>query len=83
MGRKDSLSKEIDGISREIRFYQNMFLALMSAIFGIIFGIVTNKLEPDILYVAVGGAVVIAGITVRIKFLHKKEQKLILELEKE
>ena len=81
MGKKDSLSKEIDGISREIKFYQNIFLAVMSGVVGVVYAFAISKIPQYSLYFAILGGCVVVFATIRIKILHKKGQKLIDILE--
>jgi len=85
MSKKDSLQKEIDALLDKMKFWRSVTVSIISAIFGIIFGISQHKLENN---TTTQSLVILGGISILVTlyFMYKREQErieLVNKLEKE
>ena len=83
MGIKEALQKKIDQIEGKLRFFRNALLALISAIVWSAYAILEKKAGTEIIILSGVGFVVLVFLFIRIKSLEIKEEKFIIELEKE
>jgi len=83
VGIKEALQKKIDQIEGKLRFFRNALLALISAIVWSAYAILEKKAGTEIIILSGVGFVVLVFLFIRIKSLEIKEEKFIIELEKE
>ena len=83
MGRSEALTKEIDRLADKVRYLRTVWLAVLSGLVGLLFGISQNKITLNLLteIFLYGGAVVVVVVAFLITYEEKKRKKLIKELE--
>ena len=79
---QEFIKEEIKIIADKISFLRNILLAVMSGVVGIIFGFSQNKIIINSIIIGLFfvGLILIFIISVRINYLEKEREKLILKL---
>ena len=83
MGKKKSLTKKIDFIDSQLRFFRNALLAILSALVWTIYAIMEHKAGKEIFVLSGIGFIVMIYIYIKIKSLETEQLEYIDELEKE
>jgi len=85
MGKLEALQKKIDQVADKVRNLRYIFLTLLSALTGLVFGISQNKIDENLMIniflIAGAGLVSFTGILITKE--EKKRDILIDKLEKE
>jgi hypothetical protein len=66
MSLKDSYQKIIDKYDRRLKFYQSIFLALISATIWTIYAILENKVDEKVLILTTIGVIILVFVVFRI-----------------
>ena len=77
MAKKERLQKEIDRLERYAKFYLNILLAILSGIVGVVYAVLIHKVEYNALIIAGVGLVVAFFISLKVKFIDKKQNELL------
>ncbi len=85
MSKKDKLSKEIDELLDEIRFFRNILFGILSGIIGVLFSYSQNVLKMNFIveFLLWMGIVAIIVLVIIIYNLKKKKHNLHELIEKE
>lgn len=85
MSKKDKLSKEIDELLDEIRFFRNVLFGILSGIIGVLFSYSQNVLKMNFIveFLLWMGIVAIIVLVIIIYNLKKKKHNLHELIEKE
>ena len=83
MGRSEALTKEIDRLADKVRFLRTIWLAVLTGLVGLLFGISQNRISVNLLteIFLYGGALIVTLLAFLITYEEKKRKKLIKELE--
>jgi len=83
MGKKESLTKKIDFLDSQLRFFRNALLAILSALIWTIYAIMEHKAGKEIFILSGVGFVTMIYLFIKIKSLEIRQWNYIEELEKE
>ena len=82
MGKKESCQEKIHQLDRKLKFYQNSFLAIMTALVWSVYALIENKADSKIVILSGVGIVILLLISFRIKVLEDEQTILIDKLER-
>jgi len=79
---KEKILEEIKLLADKYRVLNNLLLAIMSGIIGIVFGITQNKLIINFYFIVflIGGLILAGIVSYKIYLINKNREKLIMKL---